>query len=81
MSTVDNIKKHSVKNDLVAGIVVFLIALPLCLGIAQASQAPLFSGIIAGVIGGIVIGFFQQEPPECEWPGSRVGIYCSGSHQ
>ena len=42
--------------DFPASIVVFLVALPLCLGIALASGAPLFSGIIAGIIGGIVIG-------------------------
>lgn len=39
-----------------SGLIVFLIALPLCLGIAQASHAPLFSGIVAGIVGGIVIG-------------------------
>src|SRR5437870_4354225 len=42
--------------DFPSSIVVFLVALPLCLGIALASNAPLFSGIIAGVIGGVVIG-------------------------
>lgn len=42
--------------DLPSSIVVFLVALPLCLGIALASNAPLFSGIIAGIVGGIVIG-------------------------
>jgi MFS superfamily sulfate permease-like transporter len=42
--------------DLPSSLVVFLVALPLCLGIALASNAPLFSGIIAGIIGGIVIG-------------------------
>jgi MFS superfamily sulfate permease-like transporter len=42
--------------DLSASVVVFLVALPLCLGIALGSGAPLFSGIIAGVVGGIVIG-------------------------
>ncbi len=47
------------KKDAVAGLIVFLIALPLCLGIAQASNAPLFSGLVAGIIGGIVIGFFS----------------------
>ncbi|HRO41784.1 MAG TPA: SulP family inorganic anion transporter [Flavipsychrobacter sp.] len=47
------------RKDLVSGLVVFLIALPLCLGIAQASNAPLFSGIVAGVIGGIVIGMLS----------------------
>jgi MFS superfamily sulfate permease-like transporter len=44
------------KRDALAGVIVFLIALPLCLGIAQASGAPLFSGIVAGIVGGIVIG-------------------------
>jgi MFS superfamily sulfate permease-like transporter len=42
--------------DIPASIVVFLVALPLCLGIALASNAPLFSGIISGIIGGIIIG-------------------------
>jgi carbonic anhydrase len=43
-------------KDLPAGLVVFLVALPLCLGIALASNAPLFSGIVAGIVGGIVVG-------------------------
>jgi carbonic anhydrase/SulP family sulfate permease len=43
-------------KDVSAGLVVFLVALPLCLGIALASGAPLFSGVLAGIIGGIVIG-------------------------
>jgi len=43
-------------SDLSSSIVVFLVALPLCLGIALGSNAPLFSGIIAGIVGGIVIG-------------------------
>ncbi|MFA9187806.1 SulP family inorganic anion transporter [Flavobacterium sp. FBOR7N2.3] len=48
------------KSDFASGLVVFLVALPLCLGIAMASGAPLFSGIIAGVIGGIVVGYLSQ---------------------
>ena len=44
------------KNDIPAGLVVFLVALPLCLGISLASGAPFFSGLISGIVGGIVIG-------------------------
>ena len=45
-----------IKTDLPSGLVVFLVALPLCLGISLASGAPFFSGLISGIIGGIVIG-------------------------
>lgn len=48
--------KPDLQYDLKASIVVFLVALPLCLGIALASGAPLASGLIAGIVGGIVIG-------------------------
>lgn len=60
------------KNDLTAGLIVFLIALPLCLGIAQASHAPLFSGIVAGVIGGIVIGFFSRSSLSVSGPAAGL---------
>ena len=43
------------KHDLPAGLTVFLVALPLCLGIALASGAPLYSGILSGIIGGLVV--------------------------
>ena len=45
----------NLRSDLPASIVVFLVALPLCLGVAMASNAPLFSGLIAGMVGGMVI--------------------------
>ena len=49
------IPEHLV-SDLMAGVVVFLVALPLCLGVPLAARAPLFSGIVAGIVGGIVVG-------------------------
>lgn len=52
-------------NDLPAGLVVFLVAVPLCLGIALASGAPLFSGIIAGIVGGVIVGAIS---------GSKIGV-------
>lgn len=52
-------------KDLPAGLVVFLVAIPLCLGIALASGVPAFSGLIAGIIGGIVVGVFSN---------SRIGV-------
>ncbi len=53
------------KHDIPASIIVFLVAVPLCLGIALASGAPLFSGIIAGIVGGIVCGALS---------GSQLGV-------
>lgn len=49
----------NIVSDIKSGIVVFLVALPLCLGIALACKAPLFSGILAGIIGGIVVTIFS----------------------
>ena len=46
----------NLKYDIPSSIVVFLVAVPLCLGIALASGAPFFSGLIAGIVGGIIIG-------------------------
>ncbi|SMC74554.1 SulP family inorganic anion transporter [Moheibacter sediminis] len=48
------------KKDVPASLVVFFVALPLCLGIALASGAPLFSGVIAGIIGGVVVGLISK---------------------
>ncbi|MBI3521332.1 MAG: SulP family inorganic anion transporter [Bacteroidetes bacterium] len=58
--------------DVKAGIVVFLVALPLCLGIAMASGAPLFSGIIAGVIGGIIVTVFSGSKYSVSGPAAGL---------
>lgn len=59
-------------KDLPAGLVVFLVALPLCLGIALASNAPLFSGILAGVIGGIVVGLLSGSHTSVAGPAAGL---------
>lgn len=59
MTKKNNLLGH-LKSDFASGLVVFLVALPLCLGIALASGAPLFSGIISGIIGGIIVGFLSK---------------------
>lgn len=62
----------SLSSDIPASIVVFLVALPLCLGVALASNAPLFSGIIAGVVGGIVVGLFSQSHLSVSGPAAGL---------
>src|SRR3954467_9687308 len=72
----------SIKNmgaDLPASIVVFLVALPLCLGIALASNAPLFSGIIAGIIGGVVIGSLSGSQLSVSGPAAGLTAIVSAA--
>jgi MFS superfamily sulfate permease-like transporter len=62
----------NLKSDFAAGLVVFLVALPLCLGIALASGAPLFSGIISGVVGGIVVGYLSTSHLSVSGPAAGL---------
>ncbi len=62
----------NLKSDFASGLVVFLVALPLCLGIAMASGAPLFSGIIAGIIGGIVVGYLSTSHISVSGPAAGL---------
>lgn len=62
------------KNDIPAGVVVFLVALPLCLGIAMASGAPLFSGLIAGMVGGLVVGCLSGSPLGVSGPAAGLAV-------
>lgn len=61
-----------IKQDLPASLVVFLVALPLCLGVALASGAPLLSGVIAGIIGGIVVGILSQSHTSVSGPAAGL---------
>ena len=51
---------NTLRQDSLAGIVVFLVALPLCLGIAQASGLPPFVGLLTGIIGGRRTGHHRR---------------------
>lgn len=64
----------NLKHDVPAGLVVFLVALPLCLGIALASGAPLFSGLIAGLIGGIVVSWASGSQLSVSGPAAGLTV-------
>ena len=61
-------------DDLRAGVVVFLVALPLCLGIALASGAPLFSGLIAGISGGLVVTVVSKSRHGVSGPAAGLAV-------
>src|ERR1041384_3327127 len=63
---------HQLKQDIPAGIVVFLVAIPLCLGIALASGAPLFSGIVSGIVGGIIVGLLSGSQVSVSGPAAGM---------
>jgi MFS superfamily sulfate permease-like transporter len=69
------------RSDFSSGLVVCLIALPLCLGIALASGAPLVSGLIAGVIGGIVVGFLSGSEVSVSGPAAGLSVIVLNSIQ
>jgi len=68
----------NLKDDLPASLVVYLVALPLCLGIAIASDAPLFSGMIAGIIGGIVVGSLSGSQLSVSGPAAGLAVIVAG---
>ncbi|MEM9895220.1 MAG: SulP family inorganic anion transporter [Bacteroidota bacterium] len=69
------------KADLSASIVVFLVAVPLCLGIALASGAPLFAGIISGIVGGIVVGLISGSAVGVSGPAAGLTVIVIGAIQ
>ena len=71
----------NLKYDLPASIVVFLVAMPLCLGIALASGAPLFSGIIAGIVGGLVVSVVSGSPLGVSGPAAGLVVIVIGAIQ
>ena len=80
-------RMQSIGKDLIAGTVVFLVALPLCLGIAHASGAPVIAGIISGILGGIVVGLLSGSHISVSGPAAGLAaivlsqIQVLGSYQ
>lgn len=62
------------KRDFLASIVVFLVALPLCMGIANACGLPPAMGIITGIIGGLVVGFLAGCPLQVSGPAAGLVV-------
>lgn len=69
----------NLKKDLPASIVVFLVALPLCLGIALASGAPLFAGLLTGIIGGIITAAISGSHLSVSGPAAGLTVIVFGA--
>ena len=65
---------RSMRQDFLASIVVFLVALPLCMGIAIASGAPVAAGLITGIVGGIVVGSLSGVPLQVSGPAAGLTV-------
>ncbi|MCC9608696.1 SulP family inorganic anion transporter [Blastopirellula sp. JC732] len=68
----------AIRNDIFPSIVVFLVALPLCLGIAIASGAPPAAGLISGIVGGLVVGFLAGSPLQVSGPAAGLTVIVYG---
>ena len=67
------------KHDLPAGLSVFLVALPLCLGIALASGAPLYAGLLSGIIGGLVVSLISGSSLAVSGPAAGLTTLVAAS--
>lgn len=70
--------RSTVVPDLLASLVVFLVALPLCLGIAIASGVPPASGLVTGIVGGVVVGFLQGSSISVSGPAAGLTVIVAG---
>jgi MFS superfamily sulfate permease-like transporter len=68
-----------VKHDLKASITVFFVALPLCLGISLASNVPVYSGLLAGVIGGLVVSIISRSELSVSGPAAGLTAICAAA--
>jgi carbonic anhydrase len=72
MTSTSGPSSSTLPRDLTAGLVVFLVALPLCLGIALASGAPLLSGVLSGIVGGILVGLVSRSHTSVSGPAAGL---------
>jgi carbonic anhydrase len=72
VSTTSSSESSTLSRDFIAGMVVFLVALPLCLGIALASNAEPFAGIVSGIIGGIIVGLLSKSHVSVSGPAAGL---------
>src|SRR5690606_19846065 len=75
------VAKRDLKYDLPASVVVFLVALPLCLGIAMASGAPLFAGLLTGIVGGLVVASISGSQLSVSGPAAGLTVIVFGAIQ
>jgi MFS superfamily sulfate permease-like transporter len=68
------LERQSIRQDLLASVVVFLVALPLCMGIAIASGVPPARGLVTGIIGGIIVGSIAGSPLQVSGPAAGLAV-------
>jgi len=73
-SALDRPSSSAIGRDFLASIVVFLVALPLCMGIAIASGAPPALGLITGIVGGLVVGSIAGSPLQVSGPAAGMAV-------
>jgi len=66
--------RQSIRHDLLASFVVFLVALPLCMGIAIASGVPVAAGLITGIVGGLLVGWIAGCPLQVSGPAAGLTV-------
>lgn len=67
-------KPHALISDISASLVVFLVALPLCMVIAVASGMPPARGLVTGIVGGILVGFLSGSPLQVSGPAAGLAV-------